>query len=339
MNTLPKTALAALLSLSLSSVTCAAAPDSLMGYSEGAQVFSVTPVTFRVQTISDIIYRQVYSRNGVRGLKMTLLKPETQGLKPTLIYFPGGGFTSAARDKYTELRHALAKAGFVVAAIEYRTVPDRYPALVEDAKAAIRYLRAHATELSIDRERIGVFGDSAGGYLAEMVAMTNGESDFDVGDNLNESSEVQAAVSFYGISDLLTIGEGLGDEIASVHQSKAVTEALLINGVAFDTFKGASVFDTPEKAREASPLSHVDGNEPPLLLLHGAKDTLVSPLQSKKLYEALKAQGADAEYILLSNAGHGDLPWYQDVIVNKAVDFFKKRLQLITPVLNDGRVL
>lgn len=209
---------------------------------------------------------------------MTLLKPETQGLKPTLIYFPGGGFTSAARDKYTELRHALVKAGFVVAAIEYRTVPDRYPALVEDAKAAIRYLRAHATELSIDRERIGVFGDSAGGYLAEMVAMTNGESDFDVGDNLNESSEVQAAVSFYGISDLLTIGEGLGDEIASVHQSKAVTEAL-------------------------------------------------------------KAQGADAEYILLSNAGHGDLPWYQDVIVNKVVDFFKKRLQLITPVLNDGRVL
>lgn len=87
---------------------------------------------------------------------------------------------------------ALANAGFVVASAEYRTVPDTFPAPVVDGKAAVRYLREHAAEYGIDPKRIGVLGDSAGGYLAQMVALTGGEKRFEQGDYLTQSSAVQS---------------------------------------------------------------------------------------------------------------------------------------------------
>lgn len=79
-------------------------------------------------------------------------------------------------------------------------------------------------------------GDSAGGYLSEMMAAVNGEQGWEHGESLQYSSDIQSAVSFYGISDLTCIGEGLGQERESVHLSPAVTEALLVHGPAFDAF-------------------------------------------------------------------------------------------------------
>lgn len=167
----------------------------------------------QIDVISGVIYSQILSTRSNRPLKMTLLVPRTKTPKPAIVYFPGGGFTSADYEKFIEMRMALAKAGFVVAAAEYRTVPDKFPALVVDGKAAVRYLRAHASQLGIDPGRIGVIGDSAGGYLSQMVGTTNGEKEFDKGDYLDQSSDVQAAVTIYGISNLLNIGEGYSERI------------------------------------------------------------------------------------------------------------------------------
>ncbi len=315
------------------------APQDLLGYAEGAQVYGVNPVRAQINSISDLIYKQVISKNGVRPLHMTLLYPQTDNLKPAILYFPGGGFTTAQWDKYSQQRMKLAEEGFVVAACEYRAVPDKFPALVEDAKAAVRYIRAHAEEWGVDKNKIGVMGDSAGGYVVQMLGAANGEVQFDVGDNLQESSAVQAVVSLYGISDLLSIGEGLPEDIEKVHHSPAVTEALLVNGPAFNTYPGASVFETEDKAKEASPLYHVNGDEPPMMLMHGAKDPLVSPLQSKKMYEALKAQGSDVQYVLLENALHGDLPWYQEAVIDQIVSFFKAKLGDPATQARDGITL
>lgn len=150
----------------------------------------------------------------------------------------------------------------------------------------------------MDSTRIGIFGASVGGYLSLMTAATNGEADFDVGENLDYSSDVQAAVSLYGISNLLTIGEGFNPELIKVHASPAVTEALIINGAAFNTFLGALILAPPPgKTAAASPISHVDGSEPPTLLLHGAQELLVSPLQSAKMFDALQKVGVDVKYI------------------------------------------
>uniref|UniRef100_UPI0005CC2C1D alpha/beta hydrolase n=2 Tax=Klebsiella/Raoultella group TaxID=2890311 RepID=UPI0005CC2C1D len=247
-------------------------------------------------------------------------------LKPAIVYFPGGGFTSAAWDKFIEMRMALAEAGFVVAAAEYRTVPDTFPAPVVDGKAAIRYLRAHAAEYGIDPKRIGVLGDSAGGYMAQMMALTHGEKAWEQGDFLDQSSDVQAAATLYGISNLLNIGEGFPPEVQHVHASPAVTEALLVHGSAFRDWPGAAIGSDRQKALNASPMGNISRNEPPMLIMHGSADTLVSPVQSAQLYKALKAEGNKADYVLVEGAEHGDDSWYQKPVIDRVVNWFKATL-------------
>lgn len=306
-------------------VTTATAQD-LMGQSPEAQVAGVPVVQGRIDAISGVVYSQVFERGrSVRGLKMTLFVPRTKEKKPAVLYFPGGGFTSADHEKFLEMRYALARAGYVVAACEYRAVPNKFPALLEDAKAAVRWMRAHASEFGVDADRIGLLGDSAGGYVVQMAGATNGEKNWDVGDFKEVSSDVQAVVSIYGISDLTTIGEGIGNE--NVHASAAVTEALLLNGPAFKDFAGASVNADPQKAKAASPIGHVDGTEPPFLLMHGSGDKVVSPLQSKKMFEALQNKKVEAEYVLVRGAEHGDLPWYQPGVISRVVNFFDRHLK------------
>lgn len=306
-------------------VTTATAQD-LMGQSPEAQVVDVPVVQGRIDAISGVVYSQVFERGrSVRGLKMTLFVPRTKEKKPAVLYFPGGGFTSADHEKFLEMRYALACAGYVVAACEYRAVPNKFPALLEDAKAAVRWMCAHASEFGVDANRIGLLGDSAGGYVVQMAGATNGEKNWDVGDFKEVSSDVQAVVSIYGISDLTTIGEGIGNE--NVHASAAVTEALLLNGPAFKDFAGASVNADPQKAKAASPIGHVDGTEPPFLLMHGSGDKVVSPLQSKKMFEALQNKKVEAEYVLVRGAEHGDLPWYQPGVISRVVNFFDRHLK------------
>lgn len=299
---------------------------SLMGLTEGAEVIRVPVKTGQIDTISGIVYSLVKTTRSVRALRMTVQVPRTSDLKPAVIYFPGGGFTSADHEKFTEMRYALARAGFVVAACEYRVVPDRFPALIHDGKAAVRYLRSHASEYGIDPARIGVIGDSAGGYLVQMLGATNGEKGWDQGDFTETSSDVQAVATLYGISNLLSIGEGLGEAQARVHASPSVTEALLVNGPAFRDNAGASIFSDEKKALDASSLGHIDGSEPPFLILHGSADTLVSPMQSMRLFEAMKAKGGDVRYVLAEGAGHGDPTWYQEPVLSLVVKWFKEKL-------------
>lgn len=281
----------------------------------------------QIDVISGIVYSQVTTMRANRPLRMTLLVPRTKDLKPAIVYYPGGGFSSADYEKFIEMRMALAQAGFVVAAVEYRVVTDKYPALVVDAKAAVRYLRAHADQFGIDPSLVGVLGDSAGGYVAQMMGTTNGEKQFDQGDFLEQSSDVQAAVTIYGISNLLNIGEGFPEKIQEVHSSPAVTEALLLNGPAFADFAGAGIHSNPDKAMAASPMGHIKEGMPPFLIMHGSNDKLVSPVQSEQLYDALLRKGNKADYVVVENAGHGDLYWFQEPVVNKVVSWFKANLR------------
>lgn len=302
-------------------------PTHLFGYTDGAEVIDIdsadTPI---IDVISHVVYSQIKSQRSIQQLRMTLLVPRTDAPKPTIVYFPGGGFTSAIHDKYLQMRMALAKQGFVVAAVEYRTIPAQFPAPVVDGKSAIRYLREHAHEYGIDVTRIGVLGDSAGGYVAQMVAMTADIQKWEQGQYLNHSSEVQAATTIYGISNLLNIGENLGNTIDQVHASVSVPEALLLHGIAYHSFPGATISSDPEKALNASPMGHLDGHKPPFLILHGSADPLVSPKQSEQLYKALKAHHQGADYWLVKGAKHGDAYWYQPQLINRVVQWFSDKL-------------
>ena len=281
----------------------------------------------QIDEIGGIVYSQIPSLRANRVMRMSLLVPRTSEKKPAIIYFPGGGFSSADYEKFIEMRFALAKAGFVVAAAEYRVVPNQFPCILEDGKAAIRFLKANADTYGIDASKIGVLGDSAGGYLSQMVAVTGNEKEFDKGQNLHVDSSVQAAVTLYGISDLRNIGAGFDETNQKVHQSPAVTEALLVNGVAFNKFPGASITANPDRALAASPIGHIKKNLPAFLIMHGTDDKLVSPIQSEQLYKALKETGNHVNYIKVEGAGHGDAVWFQKPIIDKVVSWFKNNLK------------
>lgn len=305
----------------MASGACAQAPVAQ------TESLKVEVTEHQIDEIGGVIYSQIQSRRSNRAMRMTLLVPRTAEKKPAIIYFPGGGFTTTDYEKFIEMRFALAKAGFVVAAAEYRVVPNKFPAILEDGKSAVRFLKAHADAYGIDASKIGVLGDSAGGYLSQMVAVTDNEKQFDKGDNLHVDSTVQAAATLYGISDLRNIGAGFDEAIQKVHQSPAVTEALLVNGVAFNEYPGASILSDSDKALAASSLGHIKKNLPPFLIMHGTEDKLVSPVQSEQLYEALKQNGNRVTYVKVEGAAHGDTVWFQKPIIDKVVTWFKDNLK------------
>lgn len=316
-----KTVALAAISGLMASGACAQAPVAQ------TESMKVEVTEHQIDEIGGVIYSQIQSRRSNRAMRMTLLVPRTAEKKPAIIYFPGGGFTTTDYEKFIEMRFALAKAGFVVAAAEYRVVPNKFPAILEDGKSAVRFLKAHADAYGIDPSKIGVLGDSAGGYLSQMVAVTGNEKQFDKGDNLHVDSTVQAAATLYGISDLRNIGAGFDEAIQKVHQSPAVTEALLVNGVAFNEYPGASILSDSDKALAASSLGHIKKNLPPFLIMHGTEDKLVSPVQSEQLYEALKQNGNRVTYVKVEGAAHGDTVWFQKPIIDKVVTWFKDNLK------------
>lgn len=316
-----KTVALAAISGLMASGACAQAPVAQ------TESMKVEVTEHQIDEIGGVIYSQIQSRRSNRAMRMTLLVPRTAEKKPAIIYFPGGGFTTTDYEKFIEMRFALAKAGFVVAAAEYRVVPNKFPAILEDGKSAVRFLKAHADAYGIDASKIGVLGDSAGGYLSQMVAVTGNEKEFDKGDNLHVGSTVQAAATLYGISDLRNIGAGFDEAIQKVHQSPAVTEALLVNGVAFNEYPGASILSDSDKALAASSLGHIKKNLPPFLIMHGTEDKLVSPVQSEQLYEALKQNGNRVTYVKVEGAAHGDTVWFQKPIIDKVVTWFKDNLK------------
>lgn len=316
-----KTVALAAISGLMASGACAQAPVAQ------TESIKVEVTEHQIDEIGGVIYSQIQSRRSNRAMRMTLLVPRTAEKKPAIIYFPGGGFTTTDYEKFIEMRFALAKAGFVVAAAEYRVVPNKFPAILEDGKSAVRFLKAHANAYGIDASKIGVLGDSAGGYLSQMVAVTGNEKQFDKGDNLHVDSTVQAAATLYGISDLRNIGAGFDEAIQKVHQSPAVTEALLVNGVAFNEYPGASILSDSDKALAASSLGHIKKNLPPFLIMHGTEDKLVSPVQSEQLYEALKQNGNRVTYVKVEGAAHGDTVWFQKPIIDKVVTWFKDNLK------------
>lgn len=293
-------------------------------------VLNVEVTTGSIDNAQGIVYKQVLSSSSCTGLTMDILSPSLgkDEKAPAILFINGGGFTGSSPAKSLDQRYALAKAGYVVASIQHRVVPScRFPEPLEDCKAAVRWLRANADTYKIDADNIGVMGNSSGGYFATMVGVTGSNTDFDTGDNLDQSSAVKAVIDLYGVSDLTIIGAGLDEEIAEGHDSPATTEAMLVNGTAFGNNKGASVFDTPETAAEASPFTYIDGKDPAFLIFHGDKDTLVSPVASMALHQELLAAGVESERYVIAGAGHGGAQFVQPEVIELMVSFFDKHLK------------
>ena len=280
-----------------------------------------------VREIADITYSQIINKYGNKSLKMDILRPISDEPMPAVLFITGGGFISAKKTNYISQRVHIAEAGYVVASIEYRVVPDgTFKDAVHDAKSAVRYLRAHAKEFNIDTNRIAVMGESAGGYMAAMVGTTNGVKEFDVGDNLNYSSEVQAAIDIYGLSDLTRVGADFSKAVQESHKSASASEAIFVNGIP-PFGKGGSILSNAESAKAANPITYISSKTAPFLLMHGDKDSLVSPSQTEILHQALSDKGIDSTRYVVENANHADVYWYQPEILKIIIDFLNDKLK------------
>lgn len=282
-----------------------------------------------VQLVGNVVYAQVPDRGYInKPLTMDVIMPLDKQKHPLVVYINGGGFINANKDGYLQQRLDLAEHGYVVASITYRVAPtSTFPAPLEDVKAAIRYLRAHAATYNIDKEHVGVFGGSAGGYLAAMAGVTNGVKGFDKGDFLNESSDVQAVIDLYGISDINEIGADYSPEIQAAHRSAGATEALWVNGSPVFGGKDGGILANPEGAKAATPMTYISQKTAPFLLMHGDVDTLVSPSQTEILRQALEAKGIEATRYLVKDAAHGGPYWVQPEIMQIMRSFLDKHLK------------
>ncbi|MDX8336648.1 alpha/beta hydrolase [Candidatus Cetobacterium colombiensis] len=287
------------------------------------------PLTkYQVLEFPDITFYQPYgSLKNIFNLKLDLLKPNDDAVFPLVVFVTGGGFFLAPKYNYLQQRVALAEAGFIVASIEYRVIPQgKFPDALVDVKNAIRFLKANASKFGIDKEKVAIMGESAGGYLAALTATTNNCEEFEIGENLNESSSVQAAIDIYGLSDLTKVGDDFSKEVQEAHASPASPEAILINGLSLFS-KGGSIEDNLDLAQKANPLNYVSENTPPFLLMHGDKDGLVSPSQTEILFEALLEKGVDAHRYIVKNANHADKYWYQPKVTDIIIEFLNKNLK------------
>jgi acetyl esterase/lipase len=226
-------------------------------------------------------------------LKLDLFLPDQVKNPPLVVFIHGGGWRNNSYKKC--LTPWLTDYGFAVASISYRLVDKAvFPAQVHDCKGAIRWLRAHASRYGYDASRIAVAGTSAGGYLALMMGVTagNAELEGEVGGHLDMSSRVAAIVDYYGPSDFILRSEN--------QPNKTEKPGSPVHGLL-----GGPAGSMKATARFASPAFHVTADDPPLLIIHGDKDTTVKPDQSERMVQEYRRLGLPVRLQIVPNAGHG----------------------------------
>lgn len=265
--------------------------------------------SLQAETITGIEFATVDGHS----LKLDLHRPYREK-PPLVVYVHGGAWRAGSREDVPLL--GLMEHGFAIASVDYRLSTEaRFPAQIQDIKAAVRFLRARAGELKVETTRMAIVGSSAGGHLAALTGVTNGHAEFEgrVGNLLDQSSHVDAIVSFYGASNLQSIlGQstefGLGVRVPALK--------LLLG-------------DVPEKqpglAKLASPVAHLDAQDPSLLLIHGDADPQMPLAQSVEFHEACKKRDVPVELVILPGAKHGGAEFYDEQRLQMVARFLKAK--------------
>lgn len=262
------------------------------------------------KTIKDLSY----VTNGHDQQKLDLYLPENPK-GPLLVCIHGGAWQGGSKNNAEGLE--MLAHGYAVANIEYRFSQHAiFPAQIEDCKAAIRWLRAHAADYGYDPERVGAWGGSAGGHLVALLATTGQTKVFDVGEHLDQSSAIQCGIDLFGPTDF--------------PDWKPPGKTPLVQrggpGSCLEQLFGGPIDDKMELAKLASPLTWVSREAAPLYILHGTKDPLVGLEQSQIFTDKLKSVGAEVRLEIIKGAGHGGLLFIADNRPKRAAEFLNSHL-------------
>ncbi|MGJ8724094.1 MAG: alpha/beta fold hydrolase [Roseibacillus sp.] len=254
-----------------------------------------------------------YVKDGHERQKLDLYLPKDGGTKrPLVVWIHGGGWKTGTKEVLKGQERLLEK-GFVLASINYRLSSHAlFPAQLHDCKAALRFLRSHAESYGIDGVRIGVWGSSAGGHLASLIATSGNveELEGDIG-TTGVSSSVQAGVMYFGPTDLVAAGK----EEQALKEGSALRR--LLGGLAGE--------EKLALARQASPIAHIDPEDPPMLTLQGTADPLVPAWQAERFHAKLLESGVDSQLMIQEGAGHAFFDGEQELAA--VVAFFEKTLK------------
>jgi acetyl esterase/lipase len=268
-----------------------------------------------------IVLRDIpYVPNGHERQKLDLYLPEARPADgkplPVIVWVHGGAWLGGSKDGCPALPYV--RRGYAVASVGYRLSQHaRFPAQIEDCRAAVRWLRAHAKEHGLDPDHFGAWGASAGGHLVALLGTAADVKEWDVGDHREESSGVQCVVDWFGPSDFLTIGRQSLPESRLDHDAPDSPEAKLIGG---------PVQQNRDKAAKASPVTYVTKGDAPFLIVHGTKDDTVPFGQSEELEKALKDAGVDVTLVPVEGAGHGGGAFNAREVKEKMERFFDSHL-------------
>jgi len=243
------------------------------------------------------------------------LPANAKGKIPLVIFVHGGGWL--VNDKYADMGYMkktvaeIVASGFALASIDYRFSTEAvFPAQILDCNRAVSYLYDNADKYGFDKNRFAVMGFSAGGHLATMMGLSkNNDVNAFFMPGSSRKFSFKGVVDFYGPAELLLFPGN--DDVKS-------PEAILI---------GAAPLERPDLSRVASPVSYVDKNDPPFLIIHGEKDDLVSTKQSRLLSAWLGLAGVPNELIIVKDAPHFGAMFDTDDIRIKVIDFLKTSLK------------
>jgi acetyl esterase/lipase len=221
------------------------------------------------------------------------------------------------------LGKALLDAGFAVVMPNHRSSSDaKFPAQIQDIKAVVRFVRANAEKYQIDTSFIGITGYSSGGHLAALAGTSGGIRQYTVGSvtedidgyigpDANYRSSIDAVVDWFGPTDFLVM-DSCGSQL--VHNASNSPESSLIGG---------PIQDNKDKCELANPITYVDANDPPFLILHGDADPLVPHCESDLLFSALQKANVTSQFVLVPNGQHGP-GMFVDKYFKMMTDFFIK---------------
>lgn len=267
-----------------------------------------------IQIYSQQFSNIVYAKANERNLLLDIYMPTTLE-KPYLIVWIHGGAWSAGSKEKPPLE--FLKEGYALASIDYRLSKEAiFPAQIHDIKASIRYLRANANKFGFKKDKIIIWGSSAGGHLAALTGLSNGNKELEgsLGDFKNESSDINLIIDYFGPSNFNTI------------LSQSTPHGLSVRVPALKLLLGNTLENAQTLALQASPVFHVDANDPPTFISHGNQDIQVPVNQSLELFSKLQENQVPTEIEIIQEQGHGGPKFSAPILVKKVVNFIAKNL-------------
>ena len=247
---------------------------------------------------------------------------------PVIVYIHGGAWQGGHKADGRGCVLPFVSGGqYAGASVEYRLSGEaKWPAQIHDCKAAIRWLKGHAKELGLDPEKIAVWGASAGGHLVAMLGVTGNVKDLEgtLGKNLDQTSRVACVADYFGPTNLLTMGD-FPSKMA--HNDANSPESRLLGG---------AILENKDKARNASPITYVNGDSAPTFIAHGTTDPLVPYNQSETFEAALKAAKVPVYLQTIDNGNHGG---FEGPELNRRLTaFFNKYLRGADATIDTGKL-